>query len=227
MIKKIFGYQIWHLVSVIILIAVTQKFISISYDTTNGELWGISTTAWFRIAIAIPIFHQVYVWIIWRLELYNSTFTSRYGVQRAFKIYSAGFSLLFVCRMISIIILAMSNQGSLSVNPLYTYLIAALITPVIIYLFYSVIRYFTFERAFGIDHFDKNYNQPYVKEGIFRYTDNGMYVYGILVLYLPGLLLFSKTALIVALFNHLYIWVHYYCTERSDMKVIYGKTPGN
>lgn len=227
MIKKIFGYQIWNLVSVIILIAVTQKFISISYDTTNGELWGISTTAWFRIAIAIPIFHQVYVWIIWRLELYNSTFTSRYGVQRAFKIYSAGFSLLFVCRMISIIILAMSNQGSLSVNPLYTYLIAALITPVIIYLFYSVIRYFTFERAFGIDHFDKNYNQPYVKEGIFRYTDNGMYVYGILVLYLPGLLLFSKTALIVALFNHLYIWVHYYCTERSDMKVIYGKTPGN
>jgi protein-S-isoprenylcysteine O-methyltransferase Ste14 len=107
--------------------------------------------------------------------------------------------------MISIIILAMSNQGSLSVNPLYAYLIAALITPVIIYLFYSVIRYFTFERAFGIDHFDKNYNQPYVKEGIFRYTDNGMYVYGILVLYLPGLLLLSKTALIVALFNHLYI----------------------
>ena len=176
MIKKIFGYQIWHLVSVIILIAVTQKFISISYDTTNGEL---------------------------------------------------GFSLLFVCRMISIIILAMSNQGSLSVNPLYTYLIAALITPVIIYLFYSVIRYFTFERAFGIDHFDKNYNQPYVKEGIFRYTDNGMYVYGILVLYLPGLLLLSKTALIVALFNHLYIWVHYYCTERPDMKVIYGKMPEN
>lgn len=77
MIKKIFGYQIWHLVSVIILITVTQKFISINYDTTIGELWGISTKAWFWTAIAIPIFHQVYVWIIWRLELYNSTFTSR------------------------------------------------------------------------------------------------------------------------------------------------------
>jgi len=66
-----------------------------------------------------------------------------------------------------------------------------------------------------------------VKEGIFRYTDNGMYIYSILILYLPGLLLLSKTALIVALFNHVYIWVHYYCTERPDMKVIYGKTPGN
>jgi len=172
MIKKIFGYQIWNLVSVIILIAVTQKFISINYDTTNGELWGISTKAWFWIAIAIPIFHQVYVWIIWRLELYNNTFTSRYGLQRAFKIYTVGFSFLFICRLIFIIILAISNQGSLSINPLYTYLI-----------------------------------------------------YGLLILYLPGLLLLSKAALIVALFNHVYVWVHYYCTERPDMKVIYGKTP--
>jgi hypothetical protein len=223
MIKKIFGYQIWHLLSVIILIAVTQKFISINYDTTNGELWGINTKVWFWIAIAIPIFHQVYVWIIWRLELYNNTFTSRYGVQRAFKIYTVGFSLLFACRLIFIIVLAIGNQGSLSINPLYSYLIAALITPVVIYLFYSVIRYFTIERAYGIDHFDKNYNKPYVKGGIFRYTDNGMYVYGLLILYLPGLLLLSKAALIVALFNHVYIWVHYYCTERPDMKVIYGK----
>jgi hypothetical protein len=225
MIKKIFSYQIWHLVSVVILIAAMQKLISINYDTTNGELWGISTKAWFWIAIAIPIFHQVYVWIIWRLELYNHTFTSGYGVQRAFKIYSVGFSLLFVSRLIFIIILAKSNQGSLSINPLYPYLIAALIIPVVIYLFYSVLRYFTIERAYGIDHFDKNYNETYVKGGIFHYTDNGMYVYGLLVLYLPGLLLLSKAALIVALFNHVYIWVHYYCTELPDMKVIYRKTP--
>ena len=53
MIKKVFGYQIWHLVSVIILIAVMQKLISINHDTTNGELWGISTKAWFWIAIVI------------------------------------------------------------------------------------------------------------------------------------------------------------------------------
>jgi len=104
-------------------------------------------------------------------------------------------------------------------------MLASLIAPVVIYLFYSVIRYFTIKRAYGIDHFDKNYNEPYVIGGIFRYTDNGMYVYGLLILYLPGLLLFSKAALIVALFNHVYVWVHYYCTERPDMKAIYGKTP--
>ena len=104
-------------------------------------------------------------------------------------------------------------------------MLVALIAPVVIYLFYSVIRYFTIKRAYGIDHFDKNYSEPYVKGGIFRYKDNGMYVYGLLILYLPGLLLLSKAALIVALFNHVYVWVHYYCTERPDMKVIYGKTP--
>ena len=60
------------------------------------------------------------------------------------------------------------------------------------------------DRAFGIDHFDKTYNVPYVKAGIFRYTDNGMYIFGLMILYLPGLLLFSKAALVVAIFNHLY-----------------------
>ena len=227
MIREIFRYQIWHLLSLIILIGVTHIFIAGNYDTTTGALWDISTKAWFWIAIAVPFVHQVYVWLIWRLELYKNTFTSRYGVQKAFKLYSVGFSLLFVSRLIFIIILAVSNRNSLSINPLYTYLITALITPVVIYLFYSVIRYFTLERAYGIDHFNKNYNEPYVKGGIFRFTDNGMYVYGLMILYLPGLLLLSKAALIVAMFNHIYIWVHYYCTERPDMKVIYGETPGN
>lgn len=225
--KEIFRYQVWHLLSVVILITFTQLFIANHQGVMEGALWGISTRAWFWVAIAVPVIHQVYVWLIWRLELYQSTFSKRYGVARSFKLYAAGFSLLFVSRLIFIIILAISNQDSLLINPYFAYLFAAAIIPVVIYLFYSVKRYFTISRAYGIDHFDKDYNEPYVKKGIFRFTDNGMYVYGLMILYLPGLLLFSKAALIVALFNHLYIWVHYYCTERPDMKVIYGKTPDN
>ena len=223
--KKIFRFQLWHAIAVAILIVVTQKFTTENHDVMNGALWGIRTEIWFWVAIAIPIIHQVYVWLIWRLELYQNIFTSRYGTARAFKIYAVGFSILFVGRLVSILILALSNRHSLLINPTISYLLATIITPIVIYLFYSVKRYFTIERAFGIDHFDKGYNEPYVKEGIFRYTDNGMYVYGLLILYLPGLLLLSKAALIVALFNHVYIWVHYYCTERPDMKAIYGKTP--
>ena len=225
--KDIFRYQVWHLVSIIILIAFVQMFITYNYDVMNGALWGISTRIWFWIAIAIPILHQAYVWLIWRLELYQNTFTSRFGVARSFKIYAIGFSVLFISRLISIIILALSNRNSLIINPYFAYLLAAIITPIVIYLFYSVKKYFTIERAYGIDHFAKNYNEPYVKEGIFRFTDNGMYVFGLMILYLPGLLLFSKAALVVALFNHMYIWVHFYCTERPDMEVIYGKITGD
>ncbi len=221
MMKDIFRYQIWHLVSVIILILFTRIFITNNYDVINGTLWGISTIIWFWVAITVPILHQVYVWLVWRLELYQNTFTSRYGVAKSFKMYTIGFSILFAGRLISVIILALSNQNSILINPYLVYLSAAVITPVVIYLFYSVKKYFTIERAYGIDHFDKNYSEPYVKEGIFRFTNNGMYVFGLMILYLPGLLLFSKAALLAALFNHLYIWVHYYCTERPDMKTIY------
>jgi len=225
-VKEIFRYQIWHLLFVIIFISAIQMFISSNDNVMSGALWGISTKKWFWIAIAVPILHQIYVWIIWRLELYQSTFTSRYGVKKSFKFYKIGFAILFVSRLISIIILAVSNKDSLFINSYLIYLFAALISPLVIYLFYSVKKYFTIDRAFGIDHFDKNYNEPYVKGGIFRFTENGMYIYGLMILYLPGLLLFSKAALVAALFNHIYIWVHYYCTERPDMKVIYGKVPG-
>ena len=133
--------------------------------------------------------------------------------------------MLFVSRLIAIIFLSLSNKDTLLVKPIIAYFIAALITPLIIYLYYSVNKYFKIERAFGIDHFDKNYREPYVKRGIFKYTDNGMYVFGLMILYLPGLLLLSKAALLVALFNHVYIWVHYFFTERPDMVKIYGNTP--
>jgi hypothetical protein len=169
--------------------------------------------------------HQVYVWLIWRFELYQRTFTKRYGLKRSFTIYAAGFSILFVSRLIAIIILAYSNRSTLHIIPVFTYALAALITPLVIYLFYSVKKYFTIERAYGIDHFDKNYCEPYVKKGIFKYTDNGMYVFGLMILYLPGLLLLSDAAIVAALFNHAYIWLHYYFTERPDMLEIYGEAP--
>ena len=225
--KEIFRYQQWHLISVILFIACMKMFVVNDYDAMSGALWGVTTRTWFYIAIAIPIVHQFYVWLIWRLELFKRTFSSLLGISTSFKLYATVFSILFGSRLVSIMILAVSNRNSLLIDPYISYLIAAVITPLVIYLFYSVKKYFTIERAYGIDHFDKNYTEPYVKGGIFRFTDNGMYIYGLMILYLPGLLLFSKAALIVALFNHVYIWVHYYCTERPDMEVIYGKMPGN
>jgi len=78
----------------------------------------------------------------------------------------------------------------------------------------------------GIDHFypEKYKNETFVKKGIFRYTDNGMYIFGFFILWIPGILLQSKAALLAALFNHIYIWVHYYFTELPDIKEIYSNT---
>ena len=223
--QKIFEHQIWHLLSLIFLILAIKLYVSSSPEILDGLFWGISTNSWFWLAIATPIIHQIYVWLVWRFELYLRVFSNKFGTKQAFNIYAVGFSFLFISRLITIIFLAISSKNTLHLNPIIAYVFAALITPLVIYLFYSVKKYFTIERAYGIDHFDKNYNEPYVKNGIFRYADNGMYVFGLMILYLPGLLFLSEAALLVALFNHIYIWVHYYFTERPDMVVIYGDAP--
>ncbi|MFV1984605.1 MAG: methyltransferase [Thiohalomonadales bacterium] len=223
--QKIFKHQIWHLFSLVFLILVVNLYASSRPVILDGLFWSISTNSWFWLAIATPIIHQVYVWLVWRFELYLRVFSNKFGTKQAFNIYAAGFSFLFISRLITIIFLAISSKNTLNLNPIIAYVFATLITPLVIYLFYSVKKYFTIERAYGIDHFDKNYNEPYVKKGIFKYTDNGMYVFGLMILYLPGLLFLSEAALLVALFNHIYIWVHYYFTERPDMVVIYGDAP--
>ncbi len=73
--------------------------------------------------------------------------------------------------------------------------------------FYSIRKYFGFDRAIGIDHFypEKFKKEKMVNQGIFKYTANGMYVFGLLILWIPGILYQSKAALLIALFNHLYI----------------------
>ena len=201
------------------------------YETENpekfsGSLGGLFAVSWFRIAVGVAVVHQLYVWLIWRVELYTGFFTKKLGVKKAFDIYAVFFSIFFIGRLVLIFALALATEKSLSLPPFYAYAAAGVITPLVVYLMYSVKKYFSVKRAYGYDHFDKNYNEPFVKKGIFRYTDNGMYLFGLMVLYLPGLLLLSEPALAAALFHHIYIWVHYYVTEKPDMLAIYGKTPG-
>lgn len=219
--NKIFQHQHWQWLSAVLLIFVIHYLISIDNEYVEGSLWRVDTSLWLWLAVSIPILHQFYVWLVWRLELYQHTFSNYFGDTTAFKIYKVGFAILFVSRLIFITTLAFSNQHSLHLDPVISYSLAMIIMPFVFYLFYSVKTNFTIDRAFGIDHFIKNYNEPYVKKGIFRFTDNGMYIFGLMILYIPGLLLFSKAALLVTVFNHLYIWAHYFFTEKPDMQKIY------
>ena len=63
-----------------------------------------------------------------------------------------------------------------------------------------------------------------VRQGAFRYSSNAMYALVFLGLWAIALLTRSQAALAVALFQHAYIWVHWYCTEQPDGVVLYGRS---
>ena len=219
---EIVKHQQWHIFILLLLLFGLFKVTGSHSTFLDGSFLSVSTSTWFILAIAVPIIHQFYVLICWRLELFHQTLSRTLGA-RAFTYYKVGFALLILSRLVSIIILAISSAHSLDIMPPFSYTAAFLLAMPSIYLFYSVKKYFTMDRAFGIDHFEpeKYKNTTFVKRGIFKYSSNAMYVYGFLILWIPGLVFLSKTALLVAAFNHIYIWVHYYFTELPDIKVIY------
>jgi protein-S-isoprenylcysteine O-methyltransferase Ste14 len=182
----------------------------------------MGTSFWFNISIAVPILHQLFVWIVWRTELHYTLISRNFG-KEGFLYYSIVFFLLLLLRLFTIICLSVSNQGSLEWSSNLRISIAVILSLPLLYLFYSIARYFGFTRAFGLDHFDVSYRQkPLVKKGIFKYVGNSMYTFGLLLFWIAGLLLASKAGLLAALFSHAYIWVHYYTVEKPDMKRIYG-----
>jgi len=187
-----------------------------------GELWGLSTNDWLVTAVCLAVGHHLYVWLCWRSQLYYSLVTRLLG-KRGFAIYAVGFFILFIIRITSVFMLGYANRDSLALSPLLLNGIALVITPFILYTFYSVRKYFGFARATGIDHFDAVYRKkPLVRQGIFRYTSNAMYSFGMMLLLIPGLVFASKAALAIGIFNYFYGWVHYHTLEVPDMKTIYS-----
>ena len=192
-------------------------------NVLSGQLWGISTRTWLWIAIATPVLHQVVVVFLWRAELYHHKMTEWFG-DKAFPIYKVIFTILFIGRPITLILLGISNANTLNLNPTISYLIAIILFIPFAYTMYSVINYFGMDRAYGADHFDPSIykDKPFVKQGMFKYTNNAMYKFGFLGLWVIGFAFLSKAVLLAAAFNHLYIWVHFYFTELPDIRHIYG-----
>lgn len=172
----------------------------------------------FWTTIAVPIAHQVFVWLAWRLELSSAAVSRRNG----FGIYIAIFFTLFGSRIISALILAWLDRGSLP-TPLWPRVVLTLVASVFfLYTMVSVKRYFGMVRAAGVDHFDPAYrNLPLVDKGIFRFTDNAMYTFGFGIFWALALGFNSSAALLAAGFSHAYIWIHYFSTEKPDMSYLY------
>ncbi len=207
------------------ILVMVLAFFSRFEGVRAGSLWGIGTPSWLWTAAGVAVLHQVYVWFCWRTELHARLLTRLLG-KRAFQVYAFGFALIGVVRTVAVLLLAVSNRDTMPGSLFVLRTLALILLLPSLYLFYSVARYFTFRRALGIDHFEKSSRfAPFVREGIFRFTPNGMYIYGFLLLWAISLWYASLAALGAALFNHIYIFVHYYSTELPDMKRIYGKTP--
>ena len=213
--------QFAHAVGLALLLGVTWLAVDFR-DSKNQTVAGIDVRVWFIIALLVPIAHQIFVWLAWRSEICFAGPSRVFGTH-AFQIYQIIFFALFLARPITLIMLAIADHDSLDLSiPLRCLVCTGLGLPAL-YTGYSVVRYFGISRAAGADHFDASYRDvPLVRKGIFRWTPNAMYVFGFFIVWVPAFLFQSVAALAVAAFSHLYIWVHYYCTEKPDMRHIYG-----
>lgn len=173
----------------------------------------------FWLAVMTPVVHQLYVWCAWRTELNRGTVSRTLG----FRGYVVCFFILFGARFVTLAYLAWLDRGSLGLAPaVHVLLTIALLAPGL-YAGYSVKRYFGMLRASGADHFDPRYRaMPMVDKGIFRYTNNGMYLYAFMIFWAIAIGFNSSAATLVAAFSHAYIWVHFHTVEKPDMDYLYA-----
>lgn len=181
----------------------------------------------FWAAIAVPVMHQVFVWLAWRLELRGAAVSKTIG----FTAYLILFFIMLAGRVVALWLLASLDSGSLHFARLPRLVVTLILTLICLYTGYSLKRYFGFIRAAGADHFDPRYREmPLVDKGIFRFARNGMYVFGFMVLWAVAIGFNSLAAIVVAAFSHIYIWIHFSATEKPDMEYLYGtagKTAGS
>ena len=211
-----FRHQIWHVGGTIILFYIGSQLVDL--DSNTNTFLRISALSWFVIAMCIPLVHQVYTWICWRSELCWKSISSTIG----FKGYVIIFFVLIISRL-SAIVLCFVDYGSLYTPKWFAWSLAVIIFIPGIYTMYSVKKYFGFLRAAGVDHFDSKYkDMPFEKRGIFKWTPNAMYVFAIGIPFGFAVATGSQSMFVISIYTYISIWLHYFCTEKEDFKVIYG-----
>jgi len=191
----------------------------------HGNFLGLDETVWFAWAVAVPIVQQVGVAALWRAQLSHSFLTKLFG-DAGFVVWGAVFMPLLVARPLCILGLGLADSGSLEVPGWLAWGLGALLLLPALWTMHSVKTHFGFSRALGGDHFFERYRtMPMVRKGAFAWSSNAMYTFVFMGLWGIALLCRSQAALAVALFQHAYIWVHWYCTEQPDGVVLYGQAP--
>jgi hypothetical protein len=218
--KYIFEGQLQHL---LLLACLLPGVIYLAKPALGDGAWlGISEHAWFYAGLVVTIVHQFLGWFVFRFQLVFSLFTRLFG-QKDLAIWGLIFFPFLVLRPLLTIGLGIADYGSLEQLRWAQILLGLFLMFPALYTGWSITRYFSVWRALGGDHFRAKYRQmPLVKEGAFKYSSNAMYTFVFLIFWSMALISGSRAALALALFQHAYIWVHMYCTEEPDMRLIYG-----
>ena len=213
--KFFFKHQIWHLGGTIVLFYIGTQIVNL--DNNTNTFIGLSSLNWFMVAMSVPLIHQAYVWICWRAELCWQSTSKIIG----FKGYVIIFFILGISRF-SAIVLCFVDYGSLYKPGWFAWILGFIIFIPGAYTMYSVKKYFGFARAAGGDHFDPMYrNMLFEKRGIFKWSSNSMYLFGIAIPFAFAIATGSQSMFIVSIYSYISIWLHYFCTEKEDFKVIY------
>ncbi len=190
----------------------------------TGSWLGLPARTWMAAAILAPVVHQLVAGAGWRAELFGRWFTRRFG-RGGLRAFGAIFLPLFVLRPVVVLGVAVSDAGSSWAPGTTSFAAALVLAAPAVWTFVSVARYFGMRRALGVDHFDREFSEPFVRRGAFAIAPNAMYVFGFLALWAIAVAAGSRAALTAAAFQHAFIWAHYRWIEQPDMQVIYEGRP--
>jgi hypothetical protein len=191
--------------------------------TGSDTVLGVTTTGWFWLNIVLVVVHQTLVALVFRLQLGWGLITRWFG-RLDLVVWGIAFLPLLIGRPLVLGALAGADSGSMALPRALTSALGWILLVPVAYALWSVARYFGTARGIGGDHFRIEYREmPLVRKGAFAWTPNAMYLIVFLGLWAIAFLYGSRIALVGALFQHAYIWVHYWFTEKPDMDLIYGK----
>ncbi len=186
------------------------------------RLLGLTATGWANVSITLAVLHQMVVAVVFRLQLHRNMMT-RLFADRDMTVWRLVFMPLLIARPITVILTGWADPVPITDWRSAEIVSGAVLLAIAIWGMHSVLKYFTIPRALGGDHFRDSFAaMPLVQQGAFKYTSNAMYCIVFLGLWGIALLFGSWNALVLALFQHAFIWVHMYCTEKPDMEWIYG-----
>ncbi|WP_420630302.1 methyltransferase [Candidatus Leptofilum sp.] len=210
---------------ILLLACLLPGAIFLAFPSLDNSTWlGITDSTWFNSLLIIVIIHQFLGWFVFRSQLCFSLFSRIFGRYDLF-VWGCLFFPFLLLRPLLTLALGLADAGSITEFRSLQIIVGLILLLPAFYTLWSLHKYFGMVRALGADHFREQYRQmPLVREGAFKYSSNAMYAFVFLIFWAIALLTGSLAALAAALFQHAYIWVHLYCTEEPDMRIIYGTT---